>query len=246
MVAVVVRGAVGDLDDQSAGAAQQQRQGVMAGDGVGLHREAQQPQSLVEVVLPDGRLPVEEVLAAPDVVDQDVEAALLGVDPVDERLHLRRVQMVGGHGDAPAARLGDQVGGVLDRLGPVVLGAAGAGGAAGDVHRGARRAEFHGDAPSGSPGRPGHQRDLVPQRLCHVSPAFRARVSVRRRRSSRVSRTSSVAFSVKIIRHAPGPPGAPGRRCVRTRGGVPLNGPGRSTRPGAGPRRRWWSGRRGR
>lgn len=165
MVAVVVVGAVGDLDDQSAGAAQQERQGVVAGDGVGLHGEPQQSESLVEVVLPDGAVPVEEHLAAPDVVDQDVEAALFAGHAVDERGDLGGVEVVGGYGDAVAARLGDEVGGVLDGLGAVVLRAPGAGAAAGDVDGGAGRAQFDGDAASGAAGRSGDQRDPARQRL---------------------------------------------------------------------------------
>jgi hypothetical protein len=49
----------------------------MARDQVGLDREAQEPQAAVEVVLPHGLVPLEEMLGAPDVVHQHVEAALL-------------------------------------------------------------------------------------------------------------------------------------------------------------------------
>ncbi len=164
MLVVVLGGAVGDLDDQAAGAAQQQRQGVVAGDGVGLDGQPQQSQPLVEVVLPDGLVPLEEVLAAPDVVDEDVEAVLFPGDPVHERPDLRGVQVVGGVGDAVPAGLGDQPRGLLDGLGPVVLRAAGAGGAPGDVDGGAGRAEFDGDAAPGSPRRPGDQCDPAFQR----------------------------------------------------------------------------------
>ena len=89
MVGVVVGGAVGDLDDEPAGAADQQRQRVVARDQVRVDREPQQPQAGVEVVLPHRRVPLEEVLGAPDVVDEHVEAAVLGVDALDERRDLR-------------------------------------------------------------------------------------------------------------------------------------------------------------
>jgi hypothetical protein len=116
-------------------------------------------------VLPHRAVPLEEVFAAPDVVDEDVEMLLLVGDPVDERADLRRVQMVGGYGDAVAAGRGDQVGGVLDGLGAVVLGAAGAGAALGDGHCAPPPSEFHGDPASRSPCRSGDQRDLALQRL---------------------------------------------------------------------------------
>ena len=63
----------------------EQRQRVVAGDQVGLDRQAQQAQAVVQVVLPQLGLPVEQQLAAPDVVDQHVEAAVVGVDPLDQR-----------------------------------------------------------------------------------------------------------------------------------------------------------------
>ncbi|MDQ0835333.1 hypothetical protein QF032_007177 [Streptomyces achromogenes] len=137
---------------------------MVAGDGVGLDGEPQHPQSVVQVVLPDGGVPLEELLAAPDVVDQDVEAALLVRDALDKGPHLRRVEVVGGYGDAPAAGLGDQVGGVLYGLGAVVLGAPLAGGAPGHVDGGAGRAQLHGDAPAGAPGRSRDQGDPALQR----------------------------------------------------------------------------------
>jgi hypothetical protein len=118
-------------------------------------------QAPVEVVLPDRHVPLEEVLGAPDVVDQDVQAALFPVDPVDERGDLGPVEVVDGYGDAGAAGLGDQVGGVLDGLGAVVLGAPGAGAAPGDVDGGAGGAELDRDPPARSPGGPGDQGDLA-------------------------------------------------------------------------------------
>jgi hypothetical protein len=43
------------------------------------------------------------VIAAPDVVDQQVETATLAPDPVEHRTHLIVVTMVAAHGDAFAA-----------------------------------------------------------------------------------------------------------------------------------------------
>ena len=102
--------------------------------------------------------------AAPDVVDQHVEPALLGVDPGDQVADLLGHQVVDPDRDAGAAGRGDQLGGLLDGLRPVHLGAAGPAAAPGGVDGGAGRAELHGDLPTGAPGRPGDQRDLSCQR----------------------------------------------------------------------------------
>ena len=100
MLGVVLGRAVGDLDDQPAGPSDQQRQREVAGDDVGVDRQPQDAEAVVEVVLPDLGAPVEQVLAAPDVVDQDVEPALLGVDALDQRPHLLGLEVVDLHGDA--------------------------------------------------------------------------------------------------------------------------------------------------
>ena len=55
---------------------------------------------VVEVVLPERLAPLEQHLAAPDVVDEDVEPALLGVDPLDQRPDLVGLQVVDRHRDA--------------------------------------------------------------------------------------------------------------------------------------------------
>jgi len=47
-------------------------------------------------------------------VDEDVEAALLRVDPPHQRLDLRRLEMVDRDGDAAAAGVVDQRRGLLD------------------------------------------------------------------------------------------------------------------------------------
>ena len=108
-------------------------------------------EALRHLEFPEGLAPLDELLAAPDVVDEDVEApALLGGDSLRERGDLRRVGVVDGDGDAASARGRDQLGRVLDGLGAVHGGARGAGGAAGDVDGGARVAELDGDATAGA------------------------------------------------------------------------------------------------
>ena len=92
--------------------------GEVARDQVRVDGEPQHPQAAVEVVLPQRRVPLRQVLAAPDVVDQHVEAVLLGVDALHERLDLHRLEVVDRDGEAPAAGGLDELGGLLDRLRP--------------------------------------------------------------------------------------------------------------------------------
>ncbi len=73
MTAVEVRVAVGDLDDQPS--APEPRQTVVAGDDVRLDRAVDQREPVLELRLPELLAPLDEVVAAPDVVDEDVELA---------------------------------------------------------------------------------------------------------------------------------------------------------------------------
>jgi hypothetical protein len=85
------------------------------------------------------------VVAAPDVVDEHVEAAVDGADPVHERRHVCWVAVIAAHGDPFPAGGGDALRGFLDGFGPVQHRAAGAGAAAAAIHRGAERSELDGD-----------------------------------------------------------------------------------------------------
>ena len=122
----------------------------MAGDDVRVDGQSQGPEAGVERLLPDRLVPGDQRVAAPDVVHQHVEPALLGVDPGDQVADLLGHQVVDLNGDAGAAGRGDQLGGLLDGLRPVHLGAAGPGAATGGVDGGAGRAELNGDLPPGA------------------------------------------------------------------------------------------------
>jgi hypothetical protein len=126
---------------------------------MGLHGQPEQPQAVVEVVLPQRRIPLEQLLAAPDVVDQHVEAVRLRVDAGHQRGDPGRVEVVDDDGDPAAAGGGHQLRGLLDGLGAAVLGGAPGGAAAGAPDGRAGRAEGHGDAAPGAAGGPGDQRD---------------------------------------------------------------------------------------
>ena len=104
---------------------------------MGIDREVEQMQSVPEVVLPDRFVPFLEILAAPNVVDQNVQLAGLHPDATDQPLDLVRDQVVDPHGDRLSSRRRHQLTGLLDRLRAPVLGRVSSRTAAGHVDGGA-------------------------------------------------------------------------------------------------------------
>ena len=143
----------------------------MARDQVSVDCQAQQAQAVLEVVLPELGVPVEELLAAPDVVHEDVEAAVALVDTRDESCDLIGLEVVDRDRDPLAARGVDERGGLLDRLGAVVLGALLPGRATGAVDGCARLSQRDRRAAPGSAGRTRDQRDLARQIGMHAPDA---------------------------------------------------------------------------
>ena len=180
----------------------------MARDQVRVDRQAQHSQTVVEAVLPHRRVPLRQLLAAPDVVDQHVEAALLGVDALDERLDLRRLQVVDLGRDPGAACGVDELGGLLDRLRPVVLRAPVPRRSTGAVDGRPRLSERDRDAPPGTAGRAGHERHLPCERagrrhrtsICGVN---RPRAPCGALRSSTAPRTSAPPVSCTGLSDSP-------------------------------------------
>ena len=134
----------------------------MAGDDVGLDRLSEQREPVLERVLPERHRPLGERIAAPDVVDEDVELpAVFALDARQQLVDLVWVAVVDPDGDAVSAGGTDQLGGLLDRLGPVHRRPLSSGGAPGDVDGRARGAELGGDAAPGAPRASGNERDLI-------------------------------------------------------------------------------------
>jgi hypothetical protein len=106
-------------------------------------------------------------LGAPDVVDQDVDDAILGAEPVGQSAHLLAIQMVDLDRHAGAAEVLHQLCSLLDGFGPVVVRSHAAGGAAaaGADDGGAGLAEGRRDTAPGTAGRAGDDRHLAPQRV---------------------------------------------------------------------------------
>src|SRR6187455_2979323 len=78
-----------------------------------LDPEPQNPQAFLQVELPYRRVPLRwstlQHFGAPDVVDEHVDAAMLGTDTCGQSRDLRRFEMVDGDGTAPAAEFGHQL-----------------------------------------------------------------------------------------------------------------------------------------
>jgi hypothetical protein len=68
-----------------------------------MNTETEHAQTVLEIMLPDGRVPLLEVLSAPHVVDEDVKTTLLGADAVGQFPDLVGDEMIHLNGDAIAA-----------------------------------------------------------------------------------------------------------------------------------------------
>ena len=122
MVRVVRGGAVRHLDQKTARALDQQRQTMVRRDQVRMNAETEHAQTVLQIMLPDGLVPFLEVLAAPQVVDEDVETTLLGPDARDQLGNLVRDEMIDLDGDTVAAGCGDELRRFLDGFRPRILG----------------------------------------------------------------------------------------------------------------------------
>src|SRR6266581_2275596 len=81
VAAVAVGVAVGDLDDEALTALDHEGGGVTARHDVGEDGPLEHPPTLLEGQRPEGRAELGQLVAAPDVVDEHVQAALLAADP---------------------------------------------------------------------------------------------------------------------------------------------------------------------
>ncbi len=92
---------------------------------MGVDGEPQDTQARVEVVLPDRRVPLGraalEHLGTPDVVDEHVDVAVPLAELVGQTRDLVGVEVVDRGSDPDAAELRDDLGRLLDGLGPVVV-----------------------------------------------------------------------------------------------------------------------------
>src|SRR5439155_13725134 len=111
--------------------------------------------------------------AAPDVVDQHVDVTVLVADLFGQSLHLLRVEMVDRRGDGYPAQVRDQLSGLFDRFGAVVLGAMRACAPASADDGRTSFAQGRRDAAPGTARRPRHDGHATTQRTFVWKPAHR-------------------------------------------------------------------------
>ncbi len=187
--------AVADLHDQSVPGLDQQRQRMVRGDEMRLDPVAHDPQRVLERVLPHALDPAGERIAAPDVVDEHVEAAVLGADPVHQRRDVRRIGVVAADGNPGPACGVDPLGGALDRLRSVHLRALLARGAAAAVDGGSERSELDGDRAAAAAGGAGDKGDPAGKGTCctHALDYNRPFIYICRRHRDRTRGATSKA-----------------------------------------------------
>jgi hypothetical protein len=116
--------------------------------------------------LPEGELVRRrDLVAAPGVVDEQIEPPLLVADAVEERLDLRVLGVVAADRYADAAAGGQLLGGVVDRAGASKRRRLAADAATADVDRRPLLAENEGDALAAATARAGDERNLPIQLL---------------------------------------------------------------------------------
>ncbi len=175
-IALVV--AVRDLDDQPRPVPQHQGRRMLGGDQVAEHRLIHQRAHHANVEPPELGAPIDHRVAAPDVVDQDVQPAPLGLDAGHQGDDFVLLGVIGADRDAHAAVFVDQRRGLLDRLGPTHGRGLARAGPAGAVDHGPRRAEHAGDAPARAARGAGDERHFPVQRSVHrAPPAFAVRMN---------------------------------------------------------------------
>ena len=141
---------------------------------MGMHRTLLHQQPFGEVEFPEGQPPFSQAVAAPDIVDENVELAPLFVGNAGkERNDLRRHGVVDAHRNAQATVGGHQRGGLFDRLRATLCGALPAPAAPCAVDSGARCAQHTCDPSTCPAGGAGHHGNSSLQRSCrHHSLLF--------------------------------------------------------------------------
>src|SRR5215207_5443142 len=121
-------------------------------------------------MLPYRHVPLDQVLAAPHVVDEHIQSPLLLLDAPHQGAHLFRLQVIDTDGDAVPADLINELGRLLDRLGTVVLRAPPSRSAPCYVDcRPGGAAELDGYPAPGPARPPGYQGNLTFQLKCHMN-----------------------------------------------------------------------------
>src|SRR5581483_596260 len=95
---IVIRGSISYFDQKSSRFADEKRQEVVGSNQVRINGEAQYPEAVVQVVLPYGLVPIIwspfQQFAAPDVVYEHIDVAVVFLNLLCQRFHLGGFEMI--------------------------------------------------------------------------------------------------------------------------------------------------------
>ncbi len=156
---IAVEGSVRELDNEPTAAVEHEWDAVTACDDVRMDRVLHHCEALLDIDIPEGLAPFGEGVAAPDIVNEDVELAVVGAHPFKQLGDRGLLGVINAHGDARAAGGGDLLGGLFDRLRSYGISRSIAATATRAVHGGARLPECSGDAAARSTRGTGNERN---------------------------------------------------------------------------------------
>ena len=114
-------------------------------------------------MLPDRLVPLEQLLATPDVVDQDIEPAAFRADPRHQRFDLERHQVIHPDSDTITTSGSNKLSCLFDCFASAILRAMTSARAASHVDGGSGRAELYRDPSPGTARPTGDKSDLFPE-----------------------------------------------------------------------------------
>ena len=135
----------------------------MRSDDVRMDGLLEHVQAVFEIDLPEWLAEFGERVAAPHVIDQNVESLVAAFDSGDELFHIGWFRVIHAYRNAAPACCGDEFGGFFDGFRAPGSGAACAGTAPGAVNGGTGFAKRDGNPASGAARGSGNQRDAAAQ-----------------------------------------------------------------------------------
>lgn len=177
----------------------------MRRDQMRVDAEPQQAQAVLQVVIPDWLVPFEQLFPAPDVVDEDVQPALVGADPFDELPDLFRDEMIDPDRNAAAARRRGQLRRLTDRIRAREFGLTFPCRAPGDISGRAGRTQLDRDTAAGTSCCACDQRDLSCERMNPPRPLRRMAWAAVKMPRPRTQTDEQLLEASLALMHARGP-----------------------------------------
>src|SRR6202521_4615157 len=122
VTAVVKSIPIGNFENNSSASTEHQGNGVVGSDDVGMNCLLQHAQAVIEVDRPECLAEFRERVAAPHVIDQNVQSLVPPLDGSDQLFHIRRLGVIDSNGNAAPAGGRDEFSGFFDRFRPAGCG----------------------------------------------------------------------------------------------------------------------------